>query len=107
MRTRDAACLNRLWTHICARVRPSVLVLAALYAEVQHQCTMRRQNSRECCCVSEVRPLAGLVMWDEVAATKDWVESQLPNILKVRIPHLASSQWRCQMMSSNPRAVKG
>ena len=25
----------------------------------------------------------GLVMWDEVAATRDWVESQLPEIMKV------------------------
>ena len=25
----------------------------------------------------------GLVMWDEVAATKEWVESQLPDIMKV------------------------
>ena len=25
----------------------------------------------------------GLVMWDEVAATKEWVDSQLPDIMKV------------------------
>ena len=25
----------------------------------------------------------GLVMWSEVAATKEWVESQLPDIMKV------------------------
>ena len=28
----------------------------------------------------------GLVMWDEVAATQDWVESQLPEIMKVGCP---------------------
>ena len=28
----------------------------------------------------------GLVMWDEVAATRDWVESQLPEIMKVGCP---------------------
>ena len=33
-------------------------------------------------------------MWDEVAATKDWVESQLPDILKVRCSFLASSSPR-------------
>jgi anaphase-promoting complex subunit 1 len=28
----------------------------------------------------------GLVMWDEVAATRSWVESQLPEIMKVAGP---------------------
>ena len=47
--------------------------------------------SRGLCCGSDVSLLAGLVMWDEVAATKDWVESQLPDILKVRCFFLADS----------------
>ena len=29
----------------------------------------------------------GLVMWNEVAATKEWVESQLPDIMKVAVPN--------------------
>ena len=43
------------------------------------------KNSKVLCCVLKVSLVAGLVMWDEVAATKDWVESQLPDILKVRV----------------------
>lgn len=27
----------------------------------------------------------GLVMWDEVAATREWVQAQLPDILKARL----------------------
>ena len=63
-------------------------------AGVQNTVYNKVKDSRELCCVSDVSLVAGLVMWDEVAATKDWVESQLPDILKVGHFFLASSSSR-------------
>ena len=48
----------------------------------------------------------GLVMWDEVAATKEWVDSQLPDIMKVSFSKYLFMRKYISICQQAPQAIR-